>query len=99
MLFLRKQYFAAIRDGSKTTTIRFWRYPMVRPGRVEVVRRLGRLTIEAVEEIALESLTAADARADGFADLDSLHTALAEHYPPEARAGKKLYRVRFAFVG
>ncbi|MCY2930451.1 MAG: ASCH domain-containing protein [Planctomycetota bacterium] len=99
MLFLRKQYFAAIRDGSKTTTIRFWRYAMVRPGSVEVVRGLGRLKIEAVEEIALESLTAADARADGFADLGSLHTALTAHYPPEAREGKQLYRVRFVFVG
>ena len=99
MLFLRKQYFAAIRNGTKTTTIRFWRYPMVRVGSVEAVRGLGKLTIEAVEEISFEALTAADARADGFADLGALRAALAEHYPPEARAGKKLYRVRFAFVG
>ena len=98
MLFLRKQYFAAIRAGSKTTTIRFWRYAMVRPGSEEKVPGLGRLRIEGVEEIALESLTAADARADGFATLRALKAALAEHYPQPAREGKKLYRVRFTFL-
>ncbi|MCY2927362.1 MAG: ASCH domain-containing protein, partial [Planctomycetota bacterium] len=75
MLFLRKQYFEAIRAGTKTTTIRFWRYAMVRPGSVETVPGLGRLRIEGIEELAFEALTAADAQADGFADLAALRTA------------------------
>lgn len=99
MLFLRKQYFEAIRAGTKTTTIRFWRYAMVRAGREEAVRGLGRLRIESVEEISFDGLTDADAQADGFADLAGLQRALGEHYSPEARADKKLYRVRFVFVG
>lgn len=99
MLFLRKQYFEPIRAGVKTTTLRYWRYAMVRPGSVHVVRGLGRIRVESVEEISASSLTAADAVADGFPDLPALQTALASHYPPGSLDGKRLYRVRFQYLG
>jgi hypothetical protein len=98
MLFLRKQYFDAIREGKKTTTLRFWRHAMVRPDTIHTVRGLGRLRILAVERIWPDGLTDADALADGFGDLPALRKALTAHYPAHARHGKQLYRVRFQFL-
>ena len=98
MLMMKKKYFGAIRAGVKTTTLRFWLRPMVRPGEVHTVRGLGRLRIDAVRCVGLAELTEADARADGFDDLGALRRALGRHYTPEEQSNRTLYQVRFAYL-
>ena len=98
MLFVRKEYFEAIRSGAKTTTLRFWRWPTVRPGSVHTVRGLGRVRIHSVEPLQPEDLTDDHARRDGFEDLAELHAALERHYPADKRNSRKLFLVRFEFI-
>jgi hypothetical protein len=102
-ILFKKRFFAAIVDGTKTTTIRLWRRPMVRPGQLAAVPFLarGRLRIDAVEPLGgLDELADADAAADGFDSLAAMLAELAAIYP-QLLAGvgdRKLYRVRFHFV-
>ena len=98
MLLMKKEFFDAIRRGRKTTTLRYWRWLHIRAGSVHTVRGLGKVRIEAAHEIAPADLTDADARADGFADLASLHRTLQEIYPPTKREGRKLYQIRFTYL-
>ena len=98
MLFMKKQYFDAIRSGRKTTTLRYWRGRLVRPDSIHSVRGLGRVHVQDVREVRLEQLTDADAQADGFDTLAELKRTLDEYYPPEKRQGRTLYQVRFSFV-
>jgi len=98
MLFMKKRFFAAIRGGQKTTTLRFWSRPQVRPGSVHHVRGLGRVRVTAVECVDERRLTPRCARADGFETLAQLRQALAEMYPPETREGKRLYLVSFEYI-
>ncbi len=95
---MKKEFYPAIRAGRKTTTLRFWRRPMVQPGRVVGVRGLGRLRIERVRPVRLEDLTDGDAKADGFDDLNDLRRALDALYPPGNRQGRTLYQVHFAYL-
>ena len=95
MLLMKKRFFEAIRSGEKTTTLRYWRRCMVRPGTLSTVPGLGKVLIEAAEAVDPDQLTDADARSDGFADLAELRSALHELYPAEQREGRKLYLVRF----
>ena len=99
MLMIKKAYFDAIRGGAKTTTLRFWRSRRVRPGSVHRIRGLGAIRVDEIDPIEPEQLTDRDARADGFAGLADLVSALAEMYPPDQRDGRTLYRVRFTFLG
>lgn len=98
MLLFKKCFYEAIRSGRKTTTLRYWKSPRVRPGSVHAVPHLGRLSIESVDPVDPESLSDADARDDGFDSAQALRDALSDMYPPEKRVGRTLYRVRFAFI-
>jgi len=98
MLFMKRQFFAAIRSGRKTTTLRFWARPRVRPGSVHSVRGLGKIRVTDVQVLDEQDLTHEHAHADGFGDLQQLRHALAMLYPPSGRAGKQLYLVRFQFL-
>lgn len=95
MLLMKKVYFEAIRSGTKTTTLRYWRRAMVRAGSVHHVPGLGKVEILSVAAVSAGDLQDADARADGFADATSLHRELGRLYPLGAREGKELYLVRF----
>ena len=99
MLLMKKEFFEAIRLGRKTTTLRYWRRRMVAPGSVHNVRGLGRLRIESVQPVEPDSLTDADAQADGLDDVAALTAALATLYTPQQRGERTLYLVRFQFVG
>jgi hypothetical protein len=99
MLLMKKRFFEAVRDGRKTTTLRYWRRARVRAGSVHTVPGLGRVRIERVEQAHLSRLTDEDARADGLASARALREALAEMYPPGQRDGRVLYRVRFTLLG
>jgi hypothetical protein len=97
MLFMRKEYFPAIRSGRKTTTLRYWSRRQVRPGSDHLIRGLGTVRVLSVERIGASQLTEEDARADGFNNLAELHRAMEELYPPEKRDGRELYKVTFRF--
>lgn len=100
MLMFKKVFYAAIAAGQKTTTLRYWRRPRVRPGSVHTVPHLGKLAIESVQPILPEDLTDSHAHSDGFASLADLHTALNTLYSPAAvGADKRLFLVRFRFLG
>ena len=101
MLLMKKKFFDPIRRGLKTTTLRLWRTRRVSPGQVHTVPGLGRVRIEAVELVALGELSAADARADGFASLAALRRVLRELYPAlrgRRAAGRQLHRVHFRLL-
>jgi len=95
MLLMKKVFFAAIRSGGKTTTLRYWRRRQVRPGSLQTIPGLGKVRIDEAACVELGDLTDADAQADGFADLKALTAALHDLYPPARREGRRLYRVRF----
>jgi hypothetical protein len=98
MLLMKKRFFEAIRSGEKTTTLRYWRRRMVRPGTLSTVPGLGKVRIDSADPVDFDQLTDADARSDGFADLAELRAALHELYPAERREGRKLYLVRFSLA-
>jgi hypothetical protein len=99
MLLMKKCYFDAIRGGRKTTTLRFWRSARVKSGSVHVVPGLGRVRVLGVDAVDEAGLREEDARADGFTSLRSLWEALGRLYPPSLRRGRRLYLVRFDFLG
>ncbi len=99
MLLIRKTYFDAIRSGAKTTTLRYWCRKQVLPGSMHKVRGLGVVQIDEVKCVEEDSLTHHDALSDGFESLDKLKESLREMYPPNKRKDRKLYRIRFRFLG
>lgn len=68
---------------------------MVKPGSLQKIRGLGKVRIDEAGRVKIRDLTDAHAKADGFADLQALKTALHDLYPPARREGRKLYLVRF----
>jgi len=99
MLLMKKQFFDAIRTGRKTTTLRYWRSPLVAAGSVHNIRGLGRIRIDQVLPVRLQDLTAADARADGFETLTALKRALKEMYPTRSSGDRRrLYQIHFTFL-
>ena len=98
MLLMRKEFFEDIRAGTKTTTLRYWRWCHVRAGGVQTVPGLGKVRIEAARPIEPRELTDEDARTDGFDNVAALRRALDRLYPPTQRAGRRLYQIRFTFL-
>jgi len=98
MLLMKRQYFDAVRAGTKTTTLRYWRWARVRPGSVHKVPGLGLIRIDSVEPVSPAGLSDRDARTDGFESLDDLHRALRQMYPPQSRNGRSLYHVHFTYL-
>ena len=98
---MKKRFFDDIRAGRKTTTVRFWKRLMTRPGQVHTVPGLGKVRIDDVREIALGALSDADAVADGFASTDELIATLKQMYPTLSDAGvadgRTLYVVGFTY--
>jgi hypothetical protein len=99
MLLLKKCYFQAVRSGRKTTTLRFWPRALARAGSTHLVPGLGRVRILSAAPVDLADLRLLDARADGFSSLRALRAALERLYPPRRRGGRRLYLVRFQFLG
>lgn len=86
-MLLNRRTLEAIRSGAVTLVFRRWRRPTVKAGGT-LLTSLGQLRIEAVDRMAVASLTEADARAAGFADLGGLRAFL------DRRADGDLYRIR-----
>jgi hypothetical protein len=95
MLLLKKHLVALVRTGKKRQTIRLWDRPHVRAGQISYTPGLGKLKITRIEELPhLDSLTQADAIADGFATLPELLQEIHNSYPV-IPPGKRLFRVIF----
>lgn len=94
-LFFKGPLQAAIRAGTKTTTIRRWTKPMMQAGQRVYAPGVGWLEINDVQELLLERLTSQEAKADGFDSVAALRKALYGMYPNTQRDGKHWYRVGF----
>jgi hypothetical protein len=98
MLLMKKQFHEAIRTGQKTTTLRYWKRLMVKPGSVHTIPRVGKVRIEAVDAVELDELTEDDARCDGMESLAAIRQGLKEFYDDTARRERTLYRIRFTYL-
>lgn len=95
MLLFKKKFLAAILSGEKTQTVRLWPYRRMRPGQRSYIPGAGYIAVDAVDQIALESLTDEDALLDGFATADALRAEIATLYEEKQAADYRVFRVRF----
>jgi hypothetical protein len=87
-----QRFLTGLADGSVTLAFRRWRRPAARDGGRQRTP-VGELAIDAVDEVAVDDLTEADARRAGYADLDELLAELARH--PDGT----LYRIELHLAG
>ncbi len=95
MLLFKKKFLPAIRAGSKTQTIRLWKFRRMRPGQRNYIPGVGHVRITGVDEVALDQLTDADAVPDGFATAEELRAEIARLYPQQLTSGYRAYRITF----
>lgn len=91
MLF-KRHILDAIAKGEVTLAFRRWTRPTVKPGGT-LRMAAGVLAIEAVERVAPENITAAEARRAGHASRKELLAELA------SRKQGEVYRIRFRLAG
>ena len=96
MLLFKKKFIEAIRSGSKTQTIRLWKYCRMRAGQRSFIAGVGYIRIESVEPIELANLTDTDAVLDGFPTADALRAELCELYSADVLAKLTPYKIRFS---
>jgi hypothetical protein len=94
-LLFKRQFVESIRNGTKTTTLRRWKYARLHPGARALAPSVGWLKILACQQIQQADLTEADARADGFESLQKLLKTLREIYPNQDHDGRHWYRIEF----
>jgi|ERR1700722_1397911 hypothetical protein len=94
-LLFKRCFIDSIRRGTKTTTIRRWKYARVRPGSRASVLGVGWLKILSCLRIEPKNLTTADAKADGFKSLKDLLSTLRKIYPDQEGDGRHWFRVVF----
>jgi hypothetical protein len=97
-LLFKRQFFDAIREGRKTTTLRRWKSCAISAGDRATTPGLGELKIVDCRRVELEALRETDAKADGFASLSDLHDVLRRLYPNQKGDGKHWYKITFAVV-
>lgn len=99
MLLFKSKFLPAILAGEKTQTIRLWKHRRLRAGQRSYIPGVGSVRITVVEEVAIDQLTDADARPDGFATADELRAELREIYGERLDEGYGAYRVVFERAG
>jgi hypothetical protein len=87
-----QRFHAGLADGSVTLAYRRWRRPSVTAGGRQRTP-VGELAIDAVDEVAVDEITEADARRAGYADRGELLAELARR--PEGT----LYRIELHHAG
>ncbi len=95
MLLFKKKFLAAIAAGEKTQTIRLWKFRKMRPGQRSYIPGVGYIGILAVDEVALDGLTDADALPDGFPTADALRAEIQSLYGRQLAGGSRAFRIRF----
>jgi hypothetical protein len=96
-LFFKGPLQAAIRAGTKRTTIRRWSKQLVHEGQRAFAPGLGWLSITGVEQVELDQLNDEDAKADGFETAVALREVLSSLYPDHPHDSKQWFRVLFRF--
>ncbi len=66
MLLFQKRFHAGLTSGEVTLTFRRWQKPHVKVGGRYRCHPIGVLEVDGVTQVAVESITEADARASGF---------------------------------
>jgi hypothetical protein len=87
VLLMKRQFYDAIRSGEKTTTLRYWKRLMVKPGSVHTIPHLGKVHIDAVDIVEIDDLTEDD-------DSPTCPMTLATHRPASNRDRPWLRRRR-----
>jgi hypothetical protein len=72
VLLFQKRFQLGIVDGSVTLTVRLWDKPHVKPGGRYRVHPIGVVEVDAVARVPFGTISEADARRAGFADLSEL---------------------------
>jgi hypothetical protein len=98
MLLFKKRFLAAIRAGTKTQTIRLWKYRRMRAGQRSYIPGAGYIRIDRVTEVQIPALTDEDAVKDGFASARELRDELARLYEAKLASGYRAYRVEFTLI-
>lgn len=94
MLLFKKKFLDAIRAGTKTQTIRLWKYRRMRNGQRSYIPGIGAIEILTVAQIEMSDLTEEDAVRDGFDTLKSLQDEISVIYSDAGEHdGKQLFRV------
>ena len=96
MLLFKAKFIEAIKSGTKTQTIRLWKYRRMRAGQRSFIPGIGYVLITSVKPIELDELTDADAIPDGFPSADALRAELCTLYGADALAKRTPYIIRFS---
>lgn len=95
MLLFKKKFLDDIRRGTKTQTIRLWKFRHMRAGQRSYIPGVGPIRVTAVEEVDVDALTDADAIPDGFPNAAALKNELRTIYGEKLRNGHKAFRIVF----
>lgn len=98
MLLFKKKFLDAIRRGEKTQTLRLWKHRRMKSGQRSYIPGVGYIRVDEVVPVALDELTEADARLDGFESAEALRSEIHRLYPDELARGYQAYRVRFTVL-
>lgn len=95
MLLFKKKFLDDIRSGRKTQTIRVWKIRHMRAGQLSYIPGVGYIRIDAVDEVALNDLTDADALPDGFSSVAELREEIQRLYTKQQLNDHGVFRIRF----
>lgn len=98
MLLFKKHFLPAIREGTKTQTIRLWKCRHMRAGQRSYIPGAGYIRVDRVTEVQLDELTDEDAVRDGFASAVALREELARLYAAKLAGGYRAFRVEFTLI-
>ena len=96
MLLFKKKFIEQIRNGTKTQTIRLWKYFRMKPGQRSFITGVGYIRIESIERVELDRLADADAILDGFPTADALLAELCAMYDEYRLKRLRPYIIRFS---
>ena len=98
MLF-KQRFHEGIVGGSITLTFRAWDAARVSSGRRYRFGASGRFEVDAVDRVALGSITDREARRAGFDSADELHEFVRKEARRRLTARSTLFRVAFHYLG
>jgi hypothetical protein len=95
MLLFKRKFLDAIRSGTKTQTIRLWKFRRMRAGQRSYIPGIGYIRITSIQQVEVDDLTDADAIPDGFSSAQALRAELRMIYGDKLAAGHQAYRILF----
>lgn len=99
MLLFQKRFHAGLVDGAVRLTFRQWDKPHVKAGGRYRVHPIGVVEVEAVDQVALSTITDAHARAGGFESRDELLKFMAPVAKKKLTPSTKVFRVALKYGG